>query len=102
MFLFAILHFWGFPWNPYKLSEEVRKEGGQQYYGGFMGYKAFIDAANPWDLMKATARGFRWLFVGRKNREADPSYDMDFPKREPTPTRSRSQSSKVSKEETTA
>ncbi|KAJ6032569.1 organic solute transporter Ostalpha-domain-containing protein [Penicillium herquei] len=83
MFLFAILHFWGFPWNTYILTEEARKEGGQRYYGGWMGWKAFLDAANPWDLIKATARGTRWLFVGRKHREEDPSYDLDLPKQEP-------------------
>ncbi|KAJ5594693.1 organic solute transporter Ostalpha-domain-containing protein [Penicillium hispanicum] len=83
MALFAILHFWGFPWSPYVLGKEEKSSGsGLQYYGGWLGIKAFIDAANPWDLVKATARGLRWLFVGRKHREADPSYDL--PKREGT------------------
>ena len=31
---------------------------------------------NPWDLVKGFARGMRWLFVGRKNRENDPSYKV--------------------------
>ena len=75
MALFAILHFWGFPWRPYILSREEKGSGsGQRYYGGWCGIKAFIDAANPWDLVKATARGLRWLFSGRKHREEDPSY----------------------------
>lgn len=83
MFLFAILHFWGFPWGPYMLNKgDIMSNGSdQRYYGGFLGIKAFLDAMNPWDLIKATARGFRWLFVGRKHRELDPSYEM--PKREP-------------------
>jgi hypothetical protein len=68
MSLFAILHFWGFPWRPYV--------GSQKYYGGSFGLRAILDAANPWDLVKATARGFRWLFVGRKSRTLDPSYRM--------------------------
>jgi hypothetical protein len=78
MFLFAILHFWGFPWGPYMLNKgDIMSNGtDQRYYGGFLGIKAFLDAMNPWDLIKATARGFRWLFVGRKNREADRSYEM--------------------------
>lgn len=78
MFLFAILHFWGFPWGPYMLNKgDIMSSGSdQRYYGGFLGIKAYLDAMNPWDLIKATARGFRWLFVGRKTREADPSYEM--------------------------
>ncbi|OKL57467.1 hypothetical protein UA08_06929 [Talaromyces atroroseus] len=68
MSLFAILHFWGFPWRPYV--------GSQKNYGGSFGWRAILDAANPWDLVKATARGFRWLFVGRKSRTLDPSYRM--------------------------
>lgn len=84
MFLFATLHFWGFPWGPYMLNKgDIMSNGSdQRYYGGFLGIKAFLDAMNPWDLIKATARGFRWLCVGRKHREADPSYDM--PKRGPS------------------
>ena len=27
-----------------------------------------MDAFNPWDIIKASARGFRWLFVGRRHR----------------------------------
>jgi len=38
------------------------------YEGGPLGVKALIDALNPWDIIKATGRGFRWLFVGVKKR----------------------------------
>lgn len=38
------------------------------YEGGTLGLKALIDALNPWDIIKATGRGFRWLFVGVKKR----------------------------------
>jgi len=38
------------------------------YEGGTLGIKALIDALNPWDIIKATGRGFRWLFVGVKKR----------------------------------
>lgn len=44
------------------------------YHGGFLGSKALIDAFNPWDLMKAVGRAFRWLFVGRRTRMEDISY----------------------------
>lgn len=30
-----------------------------------------MDAFNPWDIVKASARGFRWLFVGRRHRADD-------------------------------
>lgn len=33
-----------------------------------------MDAFNPWDLVKAILRGFRWLVVGRHKREQDISY----------------------------
>lgn len=46
-----------------------------------MGCKALIDAMNPWDLVKANAHRFRWLFVGRKKRTADSRYELA--KREP-------------------
>lgn len=81
MCLFALLHFWGFPWRPYIISRDTAvADSAQGYYGGKFGFKALVDAMNPWDLVKANARGLRWLFVGRKKRMADPSYDL--PKRE--------------------
>ena len=36
--------------------------------------KAFLDAANPWDIIKAFARGTRWMFIGVKRRREDSSY----------------------------
>lgn len=39
-----------------------------------MGWKAMLDAFNLWDIVKASARGFRWLFVGARKREQDISY----------------------------
>ncbi|KAI7373833.1 hypothetical protein KC336_g20334, partial [Hortaea werneckii] len=45
-----------------------------KYYGGPLGIKALVDTFNPWDIVKASARGFRWLFVGYKHREKDVSY----------------------------
>jgi len=40
-----------------------------------MGWKAIRDAFNLWDIVKASARGFRWLFVGSRKREQDSSYE---------------------------
>ncbi|CAG8974774.1 hypothetical protein HYALB_00000386 [Hymenoscyphus albidus] len=86
MAIFAVLHLWAFPWAPYKVGAEVRDypmsmasglspknvQGHKQ--GGFLGWRAFVDALNPWDLVKAFARSMRWLVVGRKKREQDSSY----------------------------
>ncbi|CRG87120.1 Transmembrane protein 184C [Talaromyces islandicus] len=80
MSIFAVLHFWAFPFQPYRLKNQQTSEDPQyvngkvDYHGGPMGIKAFMDAFNPWDLVKAVGRGFRWLFVGVKTRTQDPSY----------------------------
>jgi hypothetical protein len=85
MALFALMHLWAFPWQPYRAgtkgskypleSSGIDELGPNQ--GGFLGMKAFIDAMNPWDLVKAFARSMRWLFVGVKNRERDSSYNFN-------------------------
>ncbi|KAI0172071.1 DUF300-domain-containing protein [Hypoxylon sp. FL1284] len=88
MAIFAILHLWAFPYSPYLenakttfypvpdpsmgLPPRENEHGPKQ--GGFMGLKAFVDALNPWDIIKAFGRGMRWLFVGVKHRHADRSY----------------------------
>jgi hypothetical protein len=83
MAFFAVLHLFAFPWAPYRTGAEAtgyplsptgsfNKPGVKQ--GGFLGIKALGDAMNPWDLVKGFARGMRWLFVGVKKRENDPSY----------------------------
>ncbi|KAF8850591.1 DUF300-domain-containing protein [Acephala macrosclerotiorum] len=84
MALFAVLHLFAFPWKPYKTSKNldypmspVKNELGPKQ-GGFLGIMALVDAMNPWDLVKGFARGMRWLFVGRKTRENDPSYKMNL------------------------
>lgn len=82
MAIFAIFHLWAFSWRPYSLKSKqnlaesvpghdlVRSD----YKGGFLGLKAIFEAFNPWDLVKAVGRAARWLFVGRKNRTQDVSY----------------------------
>ena len=83
MAIFAVFHLWAFSWRPYTvsskhtLSENVPgySVSSADYKGGFLGYKALLEAANPWDVLKAIARSGRWLFVGRKTRTLDPSYN---------------------------
>ncbi|KAI1650802.1 DUF300-domain-containing protein [Daldinia loculata] len=88
MALFSILHIWAFPYTPYLESAKTtyypvsdpsqgaspRENEHGVKMGGFMGLKAFVDALNPWDIVKAFGRGMRWLFVGVKHRREDPSY----------------------------
>lgn len=80
MSIFAVLHFWAFPFRPYLLKNQQASEDPQyvngkvDYHGGPMGIYAFLETFNPWDLLKAVGRGFRWLFVGVKTRTQDPSY----------------------------
>ena len=80
MAIFSVLHIWAYPWKPYDLqhSKLVLAEGGPDlqhgYLGGPGGIKAFADAFNPWDVIKAIGRGFRWVFIGRSKRLQDESY----------------------------
>lgn len=84
MAVFAVMHIFAFPWKEYSIehnySDPLTASGSgysgetPHYKGGPLGIKAYLDAFNPWDIVKASARGFRWLFVGRKHRHEDPSY----------------------------
>lgn len=80
MAFFAILHLWSFPWKPYAAgfqTDEITDmygNGKSTYHGGRWGLRALLDALNPVDLVRAVGRSMRWLFVGRKNRTLDPSY----------------------------
>lgn len=81
MSLFSILHIFAYPWKPYSLKHSATDplETGytadaKHYKGGPMGIKAIADAFNPWDIVKASARGFRWMFVGVRQRHMDVSY----------------------------
>ncbi|KAG8628933.1 hypothetical protein KVT40_002798 [Elsinoe batatas] len=87
MAIFAVMHLFAFSWKPYAISlKNVLSSGGAdspeaaptKYVGGFLGIKALADAFNPWDIIKATGRGFRWLFVGRRNRFQDTSYSSQL------------------------
>ena len=88
MAIFAILHLWAFPYQPYVpgakasyyppsdpalgLGSRENEHGKPQ--GGFMGLMAILDALNLWDVIKSFGRGIRWLFVGVKKRHNDVSY----------------------------
>lgn len=72
MSIFAIVHIFAFSYKPYDLRNNPDPEA--RYKGGFMGWKAILEAFNLWDIVKASARGFRWLFVGARKREQDISY----------------------------
>ncbi|KAM0716534.1 hypothetical protein Q7P37_007979 [Cladosporium fusiforme] len=88
MAFFAVLHIFAFHWKPYSLkhgaaaytrSGESVENGAPttlpisaRRYRGF--WYAMYDSFNPWDIVKASARGLRWMFVRYKVRHADPSY----------------------------
>lgn len=100
MAIFAVMHIFAFPWKGYSIkhayadpvnvpgtgfsttvssSDRYTPQGAElgmdmKYKGGFLGWKAIVDAFNPWDIIKMTARGFRWLFVGARYRHNDSSY----------------------------
>ncbi|KAK3063577.1 hypothetical protein LTR53_018852, partial [Teratosphaeriaceae sp. CCFEE 6253] len=82
MAIFAVMHLFAFPWKEYSIKHkgpmDVSGSGYSgatpHYKGGWLGIKAMADAFNPWDIIKASARGFRWLFVGYRKREQDGSY----------------------------
>lgn len=84
MALFAVLHIFAYPAKPYNIkrsyNDPLTASGSgysgdvPHYQGGPFGLKAILDAMNPWDIVKASARGFRWLFVGYRRREGDASY----------------------------
>jgi hypothetical protein len=82
MAIFAVLHLFAFPWKPYDLGRQHEQlpQGGEALppeahkayaHGPAL---ALMDSLNPWDIIKACLRGFRWLFVGVRHRKNDPSY----------------------------
>jgi hypothetical protein len=82
---FSIMHLFAYSWKPYSIKHSYNDQpdlrpgsslGGNKpkYLGGPLGIYAILDAFNPWDIIKASARGFRWLFVGYRHRLDDASY----------------------------
>lgn len=81
MAIFAALHILAFPYRPYRLDglhaltgPGASYSGHARYKGGPGGVYAYAEAFNPWDIIKASARGFRWLFVGVRYRNEDLGY----------------------------
>ena len=84
MAIFSVFHLWAFPWKVYDVrrSQIVASESAAgflpdpktAYRGGPFGSKALMDAFNPWDIVKAIGRGFKWFLVGRRTRMQDISY----------------------------
>ena len=86
MAIFAVMHIFAFSWKPYSIkhsySDPLNAPGSGisgdpellKYKGGPLGIYALADAFNPWDIIKMTARGLRWLFIGVRQRHDDASY----------------------------
>lgn len=72
--VFAVLHYWAFPWRPYKINR-VPKFPKQMYECG--PNEALVEVLNPWDYCCAAARGFRWLFHGIHFRNESVAYKLD-------------------------
>ena len=83
MACFAVLHIFAYPIKEYKIGANLPEAGTDPaldksfYQGGRFGIKAYADAFNPWDIIKAIGRGFKWAIVGRRTRENDPSYQKN-------------------------
>jgi len=93
MAFFAILHVFAFSWKPYSLihgaaaytSSGNSLENGapatlpvsSRRYRGF--WYAIFDSFNPWDVVKASSRGLRWMFVRYRHRHTDSSYKSTAP-----------------------
>jgi hypothetical protein len=90
MAIFSVLHIFAYPWSPYTARGATALNAKTSTYDGFnsahdlapnqggtFGIAAMIDAMNPIDIIRAFARGVRWLFVGFKHRQSDVSYKLD-------------------------
>jgi hypothetical protein len=73
MSVFACLCHWAFSWKPYDLNNHIRGPHRPECYARSP-FEAILDALNPWDYLKAAARGFRWLLQGFRHRKDDSSY----------------------------
>ncbi|KAF2270046.1 DUF300-domain-containing protein [Lojkania enalia] len=80
MSIFAVMHIFAFPWKPYDLRRQDPLQisthdvdtAPKRYVHGPV--RALASAFNPWDIIKACGRGFRWLMVGVRHRKNDISY----------------------------
>ncbi|KAK1836371.1 organic solute transporter Ostalpha-domain-containing protein [Podospora conica] len=65
MAIFAILHLWAFPYQPYARRADGISQGA---------FRALFDAIFVWDVIKGFGRGMRWLFVGARHRHEPRPY----------------------------
>lgn len=61
MIIFAILHLFAFTWREYDRGPHKTTPI----------FASLVDAFNPWDIVRATARGTRWLVCGVSRRRDD-------------------------------
>lgn len=61
MIIFAILHIYAFTWCEYDRGPHKTTPI----------FASLVDAFNPWDIVRATARGTRWLVCGVSRRRDD-------------------------------
>lgn len=61
MIIFSILHIFAFTWREYDRGPHNTTPI----------FAALLDAFNPWDIVRATARGTRWLICGVGRRRSD-------------------------------
>ena len=88
MLIVATLHIFAYPWVGYSVIETSRKDRALQAvtsivmldigtrintfpeavenYGGFLGWRAFLDALNFIDIFQSVAKGLHWLFVEKR------------------------------------
>ncbi|KAE8446497.1 hypothetical protein EG329_011960 [Mollisiaceae sp. DMI_Dod_QoI] len=67
LFIMSIFHQFAFPWQPYSVLEP--HTGDNQ--GGYLGWKAFGDALNGWDMVKALGRTLQLIFRKKERREGE-------------------------------
>lgn len=72
MIIFAILHLFAFTWREYDRGPHKKTPI----------FAAFLDAFNPWDIVRATARGTRWLLCGVNRRQTEAEYVLKRQKSE--------------------
>ncbi|CZR63598.1 uncharacterized protein PAC_13495 [Phialocephala subalpina] len=65
LFIMSIMHLFAFPWQPYDKSQPHTSEN----QGGALGWKAFADALNGWDLVTALWRTVMLIFRKKKYAE---------------------------------
>ncbi|KIW24270.1 uncharacterized protein PV07_09997 [Cladophialophora immunda] len=80
MAIISLLHLRAYPYRPYtKGANWTRSDGSEvlgEYKGGAFGLLALVDVLNWWDIVKAICRAAKWMVVGRRSRQSDPSYNV--------------------------